>query len=47
MSLKILEKTSNIYNVGPASTVLYRASGLNQFILIKILIDYLLSNKYQ
>ncbi|CAI6369299.1 unnamed protein product [Macrosiphum euphorbiae] len=27
MSLKIFKKTSNIYTVGPASTVLYRASG--------------------
>ncbi|XP_026815199.1 carboxypeptidase B-like [Rhopalosiphum maidis] len=27
MSLKIFEKTSNTYTVGPASTVLYKASG--------------------
>lgn len=40
MSLKILEKTLNIYIAGPASTVLYRASGLNQFILM----DYLFNN---
>jgi len=32
MSLKIFEKTSNMYTVGPASTVLYEASGSIQFI---------------
>lgn len=35
MSLKIFETTSNTYSVGPASTVLYEASGLTKFILIQ------------
>jgi len=35
MSLKIFETTSNTYSVGPASTVLYEASGLTKLILME------------
>lgn len=34
MSLKIFETTSNTYSVGPASTVLYEASGLTTKLIL-------------